>query len=67
MANESQTQYPNYATERSHWHLKSGTEPNAMDSLFADWFSAGRDALSAQHSAFVSGSAGVNLHFEGLQ
>jgi hypothetical protein len=53
MANESQTQYPNYATERSHWHLKSGTERNAMDSLLADWFSAGRDPLSAQHPAFL--------------
>jgi hypothetical protein len=42
------TKYPNYATERSHWHLKTWREPEAMDSLLADWFSTGRDLVWAR-------------------
>ena len=42
-----------YATERSRWHLTSRKEPNAMDSVLAHWFSAGRDLLSARHPAFL--------------
>src|SRR6266446_5741066 len=31
------TKYPNYATERSHWHLNAWRGPKAMDSVLADW------------------------------
>jgi len=42
------TKYPNYATERSHWHLNAWRGPKAMDSLLADWFSTGRDLVWAR-------------------
>src|SRR5258708_18844694 len=42
------TTYPNYATERSHWHLNAWRGPKAMDSLLADWFSTGRDLVWAR-------------------